>query len=93
MAKNVQIRDIYGQRQKKGTPVSTKIAEFNARLEKCETALAHLTKSNDELSDIVATQQTQIAVLQRRVDMLLSREAEREAQGTEYVADQRPPHW
>ncbi|MDA7827138.1 SlyX family protein [Rhodobacteraceae bacterium] len=62
-------------------------------MEKCETALAHLTKSNDELSDIVATQQTQIAVLQRRVDMLLSREAEREAQGTEYVADQRPPHW
>jgi hypothetical protein len=25
--------------------------------------------------------------------MLMQREAERESEGIEYVADQRPPHW
>ena len=63
------------------------------RLEACEIALAHVTKVNDELSDIVAQQQMTIDKLQKRVDMLMTREAEREAQGGEYVADQRPPHW
>lgn len=68
-------------------------AQLIARIETCEEALAHLTKANDDLSDIVARQETQIAKMQRRLDMLMAREAEREAQGVEYVADQRPPHW
>lgn len=66
---------------------------IETRLEACEIALAHVTKVNDELSDIVAQQQMTIDKLQKRVDMLMTREAEREAQGGEYVADQRPPHW
>jgi len=52
-----------------------------------------LTRVNDDLSDIVAQQQTKIARLEKRVDLLMAREAEREAQGGEYLADQRPPHW
>ena len=58
-----------------------------------ETALAHATKVNDELSDIVADQSKRIEALERRVGMLMQREADRESEGVEYVADQRPPHW
>ena len=50
-------------------------------------------KVNDELSDIVADQSKRIEALERRVGMLMQREAERESEGIEYVADQRPPHW
>lgn len=69
------------------------IKQLLVRLEKCEIALAHTTRTNEELSDVVAQQELKISKLERRVDMLMSREAEREAQGMEYVADQRPPHW
>jgi SlyX protein len=55
--------------------------------------LAHHIKVNDELSDIVADQSKRIEALERRVGMLMQREAERESEGIEYVADQRPPHW
>jgi SlyX protein len=63
------------------------------RLMNLETALAHATKVNDELSDIVAHQSKRIEALERRVGMLMQREADRESEGVEYVADQRPPHW
>ena len=68
-------------------------SETERRLTVSEIAIAHLTRVNDDLSDIVAQQQTKIARLEKRVDLLMAREAEREAQGGEYVADQRPPHW
>ncbi len=60
-----------------------------------EEQLAHLQRVVDELSDIVARQQTEIDRLTRRVEMLMQREAEREADqgGTIPLADQRPPHW
>jgi SlyX protein len=63
------------------------------RLMNLETALAHATKVNDELSDIVADQSKRIEALERRVGMLMQREADRESEGVEYVANQRPPHW
>ena len=63
------------------------------RLMNLETALAHATKVNDELSDIVADQSKRIQALERRVGMLMQREADRESEGVEYVAAQRPPHW
>jgi SlyX protein len=68
-------------------------SETERRLTACEIAIAHLTRVNDDLSEIVAQQQTKIARLEKRVDLLMAREAEREAQGGEYLADQRPPHW
>jgi len=67
--------------------------DIEHRLMVLETALAHITKVNDELSDIVADQAKRIEALERRVVILMQREAERESDGVEYVADQRPPHW
>ena len=58
-----------------------------------EERIAHLTRSVDDLSDIVARQEREIAVLQRRVQMLMEREAEREAALDAPPANQRPPHW
>jgi SlyX protein len=60
-----------------------------------EERLAHLIRTVDDLSDVVARQQTEITMLTRRVHMLMEREAGREADldGTVTLADQRPPHW
>ncbi|ABD53861.1 SlyX family protein [Jannaschia sp. CCS1] len=61
-----------------------------------EEQLAHLTKAMDDMSDVVARQDAEIAVLTRRVEMLMSREAEREIEGNSGsvpLADQKPPHW
>ena len=67
--------------------------DVERRLVDLETALAYHIKVNDELSDIVAGQSKRIEALERRVWMLMQREAERASEGIEYVADQRPPHW
>lgn len=60
-----------------------------------EETLAHLLRAVDDLSDVVARQDTEIARLTRRVDQLMRAEAERQsdAGGTIPLADQRPPHW
>ncbi len=60
-----------------------------------EEMLAHLTRQVEELSDVVARQDAEIALLTRRVEMLMNREAERELDqgGTVPLADQKPPHW
>ena len=65
------------------------------RLEDLESAVAHLTRTIEDLSDITARQQSEIDGLTRRVQMLMEREAEREqAMGVgEIVGDGRPPHW
>ncbi len=66
-----------------------------SRIERLEETLAHLMRANEDLSAVVASQQSEITRLMRRVGMLIEREAEREAaSGTEIpLADQRPPHW
>ena len=66
-----------------------------ARLARVEEALAHATRMAEELSEVVARHEREIARLGRRVGLLLEREAEREADagGTVPLADQRPPHW
>jgi SlyX protein len=59
-----------------------------------EERLAHLQRTVDELSDIVARQAVEIERLGRRVGLLMEREAEREAEGGGIpLADERPPHW
>ncbi|MDX8347893.1 SlyX family protein [Cognatiyoonia sp. IB215446] len=60
-----------------------------------EEQIAHLTRTVEELSDIVARQETELALATRRVAMLMEREAQRELDtgGTVPLADQRPPHW
>ena len=58
-----------------------------------EETIAHLTRTIEDLSDEVARQNRALAVLERRVQLLLGRAAEAEAQGGAPLADQRPPHW
>ena len=60
-----------------------------------EEKIAHLTRTVEELSDVVASQGKEIDVLTRRVAMLMQREAERELDMGDGIplADQRPPHW
>ncbi|MEO0372365.1 MAG: SlyX family protein [Pseudomonadota bacterium] len=60
-----------------------------------EETVAHLTRTVDELSEVVARQQGEIDVLTRRVQMLLERETERQSEGGGGIVlgDERPPHW
>ena len=60
-----------------------------------EETLAHLIRTVDDLSDLVAEQRAEIDLLTRRVAMLMQREAGREMDqgGSVPLADQRPPHW
>lgn len=60
-----------------------------------EEQIAHLTRTVDELNDVVARQQADIDRLVRQVEMLTRREADREAaqSGGVILGDERPPHW
>lgn len=64
-------------------------------MQQLEERIAHLTRAVEDLSDVVARQSDEIALLERRVRMLMERaaEAELDAGGTAPLADQRPPHW
>lgn len=64
-------------------------------MQKLEEQIAHLTRAVDDLSDIVARQEREIATLTRRVEILMRREGEREAAGSGGVilGDERPPHY
>lgn len=60
-----------------------------------EEKIAHLTRAVDEMSDIVARQEDEIAKLTHRVRMLMEREVERsqDAGGHVVLGDERPPHY
>ncbi|WP_089994778.1 SlyX family protein [Cognatiyoonia koreensis] len=60
-----------------------------------EEQIAHLTRVVEEMSDVVARQETALALATRRIEMLMEREAGREleAGGSVPLADQKPPHW
>ena len=64
-------------------------------MEKLEEQIAHLTRVVDDLSDVVARQEGEIATLTRRVHMLMQREGEREAAdgGGVVLGDEKPPHY
>jgi SlyX protein len=63
-------------------------------LTRLEEQIAHLTRVTDDLSEVVARQEREIARLSRLVGLLAEREAEREATGGAIpLADQKPPHW
>ncbi|MBD3664051.1 SlyX family protein [Sulfitobacter aestuariivivens] len=64
-------------------------------MEKLEEQIAHLTRTVDDLSEIVARQEQEIVTLNRRVHMLMQREGEREAAtgGAVVMGDERPPHY
>lgn len=63
--------------------------------DKIEETLAHLTRTVDDLSDVVAAQDAEIQRLSRKVDVMLQREKDRAAESTGGVilGDERPPHY
>lgn len=68
---------------------------MSANTDHIEENIAHLTRSVEELSDVVAKQAASIAMLNRRVQLLMEREAEREARegGGVPLGDEKPPHY
>lgn len=64
-------------------------------MQELEEKIAHLTRTVEELSDVVARQEQEIETLNRRVFMLMQREGEREAEasGGVVLGDERPPHY
>ncbi|MEQ9694933.1 SlyX family protein [Shimia sp. SDUM112013] len=64
-------------------------------MKKLEEQIAHLTRTVEDLSEVVARQDQEITLLTNRVRMLMEREAEREAAGTGGIVlgDERPPHY
>jgi SlyX protein len=62
------------------------------RITALEERVAHLLRVTDDLSEVVARQDREIALLTRRVRHLMERETEREAMGGE-VPINRPPHY
>ncbi|WP_085818362.1 SlyX family protein [Roseovarius halotolerans] len=64
-------------------------------MEPIEEQIAHLTRIVDDLSEVVARQERELALMTRRVQLLLEREATREVDqgGSVPLGDERPPHW
>lgn len=63
------------------------------RIEALEERVAHLMRGLEDLSDVVARQAEEIARLERRLALLMAREAERQPEGGATLTDERPPHW
>ncbi len=64
------------------------------RIDGLEERVAHLLRAVEDLSDVVARQAAEIAVLERRVHLLIERAAEDESQGGQTPdGNVRPPHW
>lgn len=65
------------------------------RLNELEIQLAHLTKTNEELSDVVAEQALRLDRMEKQLKLLLERAREQEAAGTggHIFGDEVPPHW
>ncbi len=64
-------------------------------MEKLETRISHLERTLEDLSEVVARQDTEIARVKSRIGLLLEREADRETAGTGgvIIGDERPPHY
>ncbi|MEP1535569.1 MAG: SlyX family protein [Paracoccaceae bacterium] len=64
-------------------------------MEAIEEKIAHLTRTLEELSDVVARQDAEIVQLNARVQRLMQREAQRESEapGGIVIGDERPPHY
>ena len=61
-------------------------------LQAMEERMAHLIRTVEDLSDVVAAQAIEIDRLTRRMAMMMERMAGPDDQGAVFT-DQRPPHW
>ncbi len=64
----------------------------NQRMDVLEERVAHLTRTVEDLSDIVARQADEIDRLTRRMAQVVDRMAGPD-EGGAVLTDQRPPHW
>jgi SlyX protein len=62
------------------------------RMDAIEERVAHLTRTVEDLSDIIARQADEIDRLTRRMAMLVDRMSAPDEGGAVFT-DQRPPHW
>ena len=71
------------------------MSNAETRLTRLEEHIAHQNSLVEELNEVVTAQRNEIDVLNRRVEMLMKRAAEQEADSMSSapLADQRPPHW
>lgn len=60
-----------------------------------EEKIAHLERIVEDMSGVIARQDTEIALLTRRVQMLMEAEAERQKHDGEHIfgGNERPPHY
>lgn len=60
-----------------------------------EERIAHLARTVEDLSDVVARQEREIEIANRRIMMLMEREADRERTAGAAIpfADPPPPHY
>ncbi|MEO0992156.1 MAG: SlyX family protein [Pseudomonadota bacterium] len=63
--------------------------------EDMEVRIAHLERTVEELSDVIARQDRELLSLKARVAKLVERDAERDRDGSGGVVlgDERPPHY
>ena len=82
----LRIRTGYDADQKSGK---------KAAMSTLEEKIAHLERTTDEMSAVIARQDKEIALLTRRVQMLMEAEAHRQSQGGEHIfaGNERPPHY
>ena len=58
-----------------------------------ESRIAHLERTIEELSDVIARQDRDMQKMERKLDLLIERQGQPEADGGVFLGDQRPPHW
>ena len=63
------------------------------RTEALEEEIAHLVKTVDELSEVVARQDQELKLLRGQMDAVLEVVREASEAGGSVVIGDRPPHW
>ena len=69
--------------------------EQEERIIELEIKLSEVTKLSEELSDIVAKQANRLDIAERRIQLLMERAAQDEANSSNGITinDNLPPHW
>jgi len=65
------------------------------RIIELEIKLSEVTKLSEELSDIIAKQANRLDIAERRIQLLMERAAQDEANSSNGITinDNLPPHW
>lgn len=69
------------------------MSQADARITELEIQMSHQNRVIDDLSDVVARQDIELAKLTRKMKLLLENAADAQSPGGIVLADQKPPHW